>query len=123
MRKLLLLGLLSAITLATGCASAPDLSAKEGSCVRECSTTYATCIGRFRLSPPVFQQRTCMSALQVCGSACPDKSLTYKTANTGSQVDQGLEGELKKLQSMKDQGLITEDEFGTMRAKALAKYQ
>jgi len=56
----------------TACASVPDLSDKDGPCVRECSASYSQCLSKFSLFP-IERQNECTSALKVCGYSCPAK--------------------------------------------------
>ena len=60
------------IMLLSGCVSIRDFSDKDGTCVRECSTTYSECLSKFTLFP-ILHKNDCTSALNVCGSACPVK--------------------------------------------------
>lgn len=71
MRRIYLLG---AVTiLAAGCAPTLDdidVSKKEPTCARQCTTTYSDCVAR-ALAPGNF--RSCKEALRLCVQTCPDK--------------------------------------------------
>ena len=62
-----------ATLLVSGCASVPDLSGKDGACVRECSTAYSQCLSKFSIFP-LERQHECTSSLQLCGDSCPAKA-------------------------------------------------
>jgi hypothetical protein len=56
-----------------GCASSidsVDVSGKNQNCVRQCTTTYSSCVGG---TYAISAQSACTSGYRACAKSCPDK--------------------------------------------------
>ncbi|SPB16100.1 hypothetical protein NOV72_03299 [Caballeronia novacaledonica] len=102
----------AAITVLTGCVSAPDLdlSKVDSACSQRCSSEYSSCTTGFKLFPLVAQAH-CNESLKVCAATCPASQPVIATTPSAQK--------LVELNNLYKQGLITQKEYEAKKQEIL----